>query len=91
MVLFASRLSVGRTYKPHRDNRLRGILAFGEQQAEALGIGWGECANNVLIDLDAKRQGDLLHDSRIAPGWIALLHLDHGFNPKNSNWRHLGI
>jgi hypothetical protein len=36
--------------------------------------------NNVLIDLDAERQGDLLGDSRTAPGWIAILHLDHGFN-----------
>jgi hypothetical protein len=36
--------------------------------------------NNVLIDLDAERQGDLLRDSWTAPGWIAIIHLDHGFN-----------
>lgn len=36
--------------------------------------------NNVLIDLDAERQGDLLRNSRAAPGLIAILHLDHNFN-----------
>jgi len=36
--------------------------------------------NKVLIDLDTERQGDLLRDSRRAPGWIAIFHLDHGFN-----------
>jgi len=36
--------------------------------------------NNVLIDLDAERQGDLLRDARTAPGWISILHLDNGFN-----------
>ena len=38
MVFFASRVQVGRTYKTHWGNHLRGILAFGEQQAEDLGI-----------------------------------------------------
>ena len=40
MVFPASRLSVGRIYNPHRDNRLRRFLPFGEQQTEALGIGF---------------------------------------------------
>ena len=39
-----------------------------------------DAPNNVFIDLNAERQGDLLRDSRTPPGWIALLHLDHGFN-----------
>ena len=37
-------------------------------------------SNNVFVDLDVESQGDLLRDSRTAPGWIAILHLDHGFN-----------
>ncbi len=36
--------------------------------------------NNVLIDLDAERQGDLLRDARTAPGWSAIRYLDYGFN-----------
>ena len=36
--------------------------------------------NNVLIDLHAERQSDLMRDSRTAPGWIAIPHLDHGSN-----------
>ncbi len=40
MVFSASRVQVGRTNKTHRDNQLRRILGFGEQQAEALGIGF---------------------------------------------------
>ena len=39
MAFSASPVRVGRTNKTHGDNRLRGILAIGEQQAEALGIG----------------------------------------------------
>ena len=33
-------------------------------------------SNNVFIDLDVKRQGDLLGDSRTAPAGITLLHVD---------------
>ena len=41
MVFSVSRVEVGRTNKTHWGNQLRGIvLAFGEQQAEALGLGF---------------------------------------------------
>ncbi len=33
-------------------------------------------SNHVFIDLDVERQGDLLCDSRTAPGGIMLLHFD---------------
>ena len=33
-------------------------------------------SNHVFIDLDVKRQGDLLGDSRTAPAGITLLHVD---------------
>ena len=34
-------------------------------------------ANDVFVDLDVERQGDLLCDSRTAPVGITLLHFDH--------------
>src|SRR5437764_14482474 len=37
-------------------------------------------SNHVLIDGDGESQGNLLSDSRTAPGGIALLHLDDGIN-----------
>jgi hypothetical protein len=37
-------------------------------------------SNRVFVDWDVESQGDLLRDSGTAPGWIAILHLDHGFN-----------
>src|SRR5450759_1416924 len=37
-------------------------------------------SNNVFVDGDLKSQGNLLSDSRTAPGGIALLHRDDGFN-----------
>jgi len=37
-------------------------------------------SNNVFVDWDVESQGDLLSNSRTAPGGIALLHLDDGFN-----------
>jgi hypothetical protein len=33
-------------------------------------------AHHVFVDLDVERQGDLLSDSRTAPGGITLLHFD---------------
>jgi hypothetical protein len=36
--------------------------------------------DNVFIDLDVKRQGDLLGDSRTAPAGITLLHGDDRIN-----------
>ena len=33
-------------------------------------------SNNVFVDGDVESQGNLLSNSRTAPGWIALLHLD---------------
>ena len=33
-------------------------------------------SNNVFVDGDVKSQGNLLSNSRAAPGGIALLHLD---------------
>ena len=33
-------------------------------------------SNNVFVDWDVESQGNLLSDSRTAPGGIALLHLD---------------
>ena len=35
---------------------------------------------NVFVDGDVESHGNLLSDSRAAPGGIALLHLDDGFN-----------
>src|SRR5438270_647179 len=37
-------------------------------------------SNYVFFDGDVESQGQLLSDSRAAPGGIALLHLDDGFN-----------
>jgi hypothetical protein len=37
-------------------------------------------SNNVFVDLDVERQGDLLRDSRTAPVGIALLHFDDRMN-----------
>ena len=37
-------------------------------------------ANHVFVDGDVESQGNLLSDARAAPGGIALLHLDDGFN-----------
>ena len=37
-------------------------------------------SNHVFVDGDVESQGNLLRDSRTAPGGIALLHLDDGFN-----------
>ena len=37
-------------------------------------------SNNVFVDWDVESQGNLLSNSRTAPGGIALLHLDDGFN-----------
>ncbi len=37
-------------------------------------------SNHVFVDWDVESQGDLLSTSRTAPGGIALLHLDNGFN-----------
>src|SRR5256886_8468537 len=34
-------------------------------------------ANHVFVDLDLKRQGNLLSDSRTAPAGITLLHFDY--------------
>src|SRR6266576_3976526 len=34
-------------------------------------------ANHVFVDLDLKRQGNLLSDSRTAPVGITLLHFDY--------------
>src|SRR5438093_12728562 len=34
-------------------------------------------ANHVFVDLDLKRQGNLLSDSRTAPVGIRLLHFDY--------------
>jgi len=33
-------------------------------------------SNNVFVDLNVERQGDLLGDSRTAPAGITLLHVD---------------
>src|SRR5450759_4149420 len=41
-------------------------------------VGGENPSNNVFVDGDAKSQGNLLSDSRTAPGRIALLHLDDG-------------
>ena len=37
-------------------------------------------SNHVFVDGDVESQGNLLSNSRTAPGRIALLHLDDGFN-----------
>src|ERR1017187_5520567 len=37
-------------------------------------------SNHVFVDGDVESQGNLLSNARTAPGGIALLHLDHGFN-----------
>ena len=37
-------------------------------------------SNNVFVDGDVESQGNLLSNSRTAPGGITLLHLDDGFN-----------
>jgi hypothetical protein len=37
-------------------------------------------SNNVFVDGEVESQGNLLSDARTAPGGIALLHLDDGFN-----------
>ena len=37
-------------------------------------------ANNVFVDGDVESQGNLLSNPRTAPGWIALLHLNDGFD-----------
>jgi hypothetical protein len=37
-------------------------------------------SNNVFVDLDVERQGDLLGDSRTTPIGITLLHLDDRMN-----------
>src|SRR2546428_8677730 len=37
-------------------------------------------SNNIFVDWDVESQGDLLSNSWTAPGRIALLHLDDGFN-----------
>ena len=36
-------------------------------------------SNHVFVDGDVESQGNLLSNSRTAPGGIALLHLDNGF------------
>src|SRR5207244_11677425 len=36
-------------------------------------------SNRVFVDGDVESQGNLLSNSRTAPGGIALLHLDNGF------------
>src|SRR6266550_8807573 len=36
-------------------------------------------SNHVFVDGDVESQGHLLSNSRTAPGGIALLHLDNGF------------
>src|ERR1700694_4872146 len=36
-------------------------------------------SNHVFVDGDVESQGNLLSNSRTAPGGIALLHLDDGF------------
>ena len=37
-------------------------------------------SNHVFVDGEVKSPGNLLGDARAAPGGIALLHLDNGFN-----------
>ena len=37
-------------------------------------------SNHVFVDWDVESQGNLLSNSRTAPGGIALLRLDNGFN-----------
>ena len=37
-------------------------------------------ANDVFVDVDVERQGDLLCDSRTAPVGITLLHFDDRMN-----------
>ena len=37
-------------------------------------------SNHVFVDGDVERSSNLLSDARTAPGGIALLHLDNGFN-----------
>lgn len=37
-------------------------------------------SDNVFVDWDVESQGNLLSNSRTAPGGIALLCLDNGFN-----------
>ena len=37
-------------------------------------------SNHVFVDGDVESQGNLLSNARTAPGGIALLHLDNGFN-----------
>ena len=37
-------------------------------------------ADNVFVDWDVESQGNLLSNSRTAPGGIALLCFDNGFN-----------
>jgi hypothetical protein len=36
-------------------------------------------SNHIFVDGDVESQGNLLSNSRTAPGGIALLHLDNGF------------
>src|SRR5438046_4393634 len=36
-------------------------------------------SNHVFVDGDVESQGHLLSNSRTAPGGIALLHMDNGF------------
>ena len=43
-------------------------------------VGGENPANKVFVDGDVKSQGNLLSDARTAPGGIALLHLDDGFD-----------
>jgi hypothetical protein len=37
-------------------------------------------SDNVFVDWNVERQGNLLRNSRTAPGGIALLYLDNSFN-----------
>jgi hypothetical protein len=37
-------------------------------------------SNHVFVDGEVESPGNLLSNARTAPGGIALLHLDHGFN-----------
>ena len=43
-------------------------------------VGGENPSNNVFVDGDVKSQGNLLSDARTAPGGIAPLHLDDGFD-----------
>ncbi len=70
-----SRLSIGRTYKTHRDNQLRGILAIGDQQDEAWGIGSQQLEALKLAEGKGRVSGLYFADiyqqlARIFSGWL---------------------